>query len=69
MLYDLDGVKRTSSTEPTLLLVDTAGYVDYVLVEILSSHNCLIRRDMWNEVMAFSYENLYTIVLFIVVVF
>ncbi|XP_014495935.1 DNA-binding protein SMUBP-2 isoform X2 [Vigna radiata var. radiata] len=25
MLYDLDGVKRTSSTEPTLLLVDTAG--------------------------------------------
>ncbi|WVZ08512.1 hypothetical protein V8G54_021858 [Vigna mungo] len=49
MLYDLDGVKRTSSTEPTLLLVDTAGYVDYVLVEILSSHNCLIRRDMWNE--------------------
>ncbi|XP_047172883.1 DNA-binding protein SMUBP-2 [Vigna umbellata] len=25
MLYDLDSVKRTSSTEPTLLLVDTAG--------------------------------------------
>ncbi|XP_027902111.1 DNA-binding protein SMUBP-2 [Vigna unguiculata] len=25
MLFDLDGVKRTSSTEPTLLLVDTAG--------------------------------------------
>ncbi|KAL2952758.1 hypothetical protein AAZX31_19G128600 [Glycine max] len=27
MLYDLEGVKRTTSTEPTLLLIDTAGYV------------------------------------------
>ncbi|KAH1069927.1 hypothetical protein GLYMA_03G139000v4 [Glycine max] len=25
MLYDLEGVKRTNSTEPTLLLIDTAG--------------------------------------------
>ncbi|KAJ4835089.1 hypothetical protein Tsubulata_049077 [Turnera subulata] len=25
MLFDLDGAKRTSSTEPTLLLIDTAG--------------------------------------------
>ncbi|KAG4913004.1 hypothetical protein AAZX31_19G128600 [Glycine max] len=25
MLYDLEGVKRTTSTEPTLLLIDTAG--------------------------------------------
>ncbi|TKY62596.1 DNA-binding protein SMUBP-2 [Spatholobus suberectus] len=25
MLYDLEGVKQTSSTEPTLLLIDTAG--------------------------------------------
>lgn len=26
MLYDLDDVKKTSSTEPSLLLIDTAGY-------------------------------------------
>lgn len=26
MLYDLENVKRTSSTEPTLILVDTAGF-------------------------------------------
>lgn len=25
-LYDLENVQRTSSTEPTLILVDTAGY-------------------------------------------
>lgn len=27
MLFDLEGVKKSTSTEPTLLLVDTAGYV------------------------------------------
>lgn len=33
VLYDLEDVKKTSSTEPTLLLIDTAGY-DYILVAI-----------------------------------
>ncbi|BBH07366.1 DNA-binding protein, putative [Prunus dulcis] len=30
MLLDLEDVKRTSSTEPTLLLIDTAGYANTV---------------------------------------
>lgn len=29
MLFDLEGVKRTSSTEPNLLLIDIAGYAVY----------------------------------------
>lgn len=31
MLSDLEDVKKNSSTEPTLLLIDTTGYV-YIIV-------------------------------------
>lgn len=30
VLFDLEGVKKSTSTEPTLLLVDIAGYVSVV---------------------------------------
>lgn len=30
MLHDLDDVKKSSTTEPTLLLIDIAGYANYL---------------------------------------
>ena len=36
-LHELEGVKKTSSTEPTLILIDIAGYaVDFLCLRMAS---------------------------------
>ena len=37
MLHELEGVKKTSSTEPTLILVDIAGYAVFFLCLYMAS--------------------------------
>ena len=51
MLHELEGVKRTSSTEPTLILVDIAGYaaVFFVFVHGLGDRNHWVELTLDNR--------------------
>lgn len=50
MLFDLEDVKKTTSTEPTLLLIDIAGYAVYcyhMLNNVSGFHSCCLGYPSW----------------------
>lgn len=52
MLFDLEDAKKTSSTEPTLLLIDIAGYVNRKLgnEQILGRLNLEYKLSKLNKI-------------------